>query len=198
MRSKKKQKGWEVISLETRYGPVLRLSPQYLKMLDDPKTDAKTIEYLKERLKRAKELLEDFLKRSETLQKIVRRIIDTQEEFLAKGITWLKPLSQKGLADEFGLHPSTISRAVSGKYIQTPQGLYSLKLLCPRGPKGLTAGRLKAMLIEIIKSEDKKNPLADEALTDLMKERGARIDRRTVAYYRKALKIPTAMERNNL
>jgi len=189
------KKGFNFVNLETRYGPVIKLSPQYLKMLDDPKTDEKTRNFLKERIKKARELMEDFSKRSETLEKIARKIIDSQTGFLEKGIIWLKPLTQKSLADEFGLHPSTISRAVAEKYVQTPQGLFPLRFLCPRGPKGLTAARLKAMIVEIINLEDKHNPLTDEQAAIIMKERGADIDRRTVAFYRKELDIKTAMER---
>lgn len=188
-------KGYKLVNLETSYGPVLKISKEYLKILEDPKTDEKTKTFLKERLKRAKELMEDFSKRSETLEKIVRKIIDSQQDFLEKGVIWLRPLSQKSLAGEFGLHPSTVSRTVAEKYVQTPQGLYPLRFLCPRGPKGLTAARIKAMLVEIINREDKHNPLTDEQVTEFMKERGVNIDRRTVAHYRKGLNVPTAMER---
>jgi RNA polymerase sigma-54 factor len=191
----KTDKGYKVINLETRYGPVIRISAQYLKMLDDPKTDEKTKEFLKEKLKNAKNLIEDFHKRSETMGKIVRKIVETQEEFLNRGLTWLRPLAQKNLADEFGLHPSTISRSIAEKYIQTPQGLYPLKFLCPRGPKGMTVARTKALLVEALKKEDKKDPLSDSQLTEELKKIGAKIDRRTVAYYRKELKIPAADER---
>ena len=188
-------KGFSLVNLETQYGPVLKLSPSYLKMLDDPRTDEKTREYLKEKMNKAKELMEAFFKRSETLEKIVRKIIDSQPAFLEKGIIWLNPLSQKSLAEEFGLHPSTISRAVAEKYIQTPQGLFSLKFLCPRGPKGITAARIKAILVGIVSEEDKKEPLTDEQIMNKMKEKGIDIDRRTVAYYRKELKLPTAAGR---
>jgi RNA polymerase sigma-54 factor len=190
-------KGYKVICLEERYGPLIRLSPEYLKMLENPKTDQKTRDFLKEKLKRAKELIEDFGKRSETLGKIIRKIVESQERFLDKGVIWLDPLSQKSLAAEFGLHPSTISRAVAEKYIQTPQGLFPLKFLCPRGPKGTTAARLKAMIVEVIKGEDKCQPLPDEKIAAALKERGASLDRRTVAYYRKELKIPSRGERVN-
>lgn len=189
-------KGFTVVNLEKRYGPIMRLSPHYLKLLDDPKTDEKTKEYLREKLKKARELMEDFAKRSETLAKIARKIIDSQPEFLAKGAIWLKPLTQKSLADEFGLHPSTISRTVSGKYVQTPQGLFPLRFLCPRGPKGLTAARLKALLTEVIAGEDKTRPMSDEEVTKILLTRGAQINRRTTAYYRQELKIPNAAERS--
>lgn len=194
----KTKKGFNLVNLESRYGPLLKLSPAYLKMLEDPKTDEKTIAFLKERLRRAKGLMEDFLKRSETLEKIVRKIMGCQADFLERGPLWLKPLSQKSLAEEFGLHPSTISRTVAEKYIQTPQGLFALKYLCPRGPKGLTTARLKNMLAEIINKEDKADPLTDEQIVLQMEEGGATIDRRTVAYYRKELKIPAAAGRGQL
>ncbi|MBN2058056.1 MAG: RNA polymerase factor sigma-54 [Candidatus Saganbacteria bacterium] len=191
----KTDNGYQVINLETKYGPVINISQRYLNMLDDPKTDEKTKEFLKDKLKKAKQLLEDFHKRSETLEQIIRKIIGTQKAFLEKGITWLVPLTQKSLADEFGLHPSTISRTVTQKYIQTPQGLFPLKLLCPRGPKGLTVARTKALLVETVRNEDKAAPLSDSQLTEKLKQLGARIDRRTVAYYRKELGLPTAPER---
>jgi len=191
----KTEKGHKLVNLETRYGPIINISAQYLKMLDDPKTDEKTREFLKNKLKNAKNLIEDFSRRSETLEKIVRRIIETQEDFLKQGISWLHPLAQKDLAEEFGLHPSTVSRTVAEKYVQTPQGLFPLRFLCPRGPKGLTVARIKSMLADIVKQEDKNKPLSDSQLTEMMKKRGAKIDRRTVAYYRKELKIPAAGER---
>lgn len=190
-------KGYNVVNLETRYGPIIKISPNYFNMLGDPKTDKKTKAFLKEKMVNAKNLIEDFAKRSETFEKIVRRIVVSQEDFLKKGITWLQPLTQKSLADEFGLHPSTISRTVASKYIQTPQGLYPLKVLCPRGPKGLTVTRTKTMLAEIVGQEDKNNPLADSEITEKMKKHGAKIDRRTVAYYRKELKIPISTKRKH-
>jgi RNA polymerase sigma-54 factor len=189
------EKRYKVINLETRYGPKINISNQYLKMFDDPKTDAKTKEYLKEKLKNAKLLLEAFSKRSETMEKIVRKIVETQEQFLKQGVTWLSPLAQKDLANEFGVHPSTISRSIAEKYIQTPQGLYPLRILCPRGPRGMTVARTKAILAEIISNEDTKNPYSDSQLTEEMNKTGSKIDRRTVAYYRKELKIPAATER---
>ncbi|MFH1541613.1 MAG: RNA polymerase factor sigma-54 [bacterium] len=187
--------GFEFVNLETRYGPKVNLSPHYLAMLDDKKTDEKTREFIKEKLKSAKHLIEDFYKRNETLEKIVRKIIDSQTDFLKRGIIWLRPLSQKSLADEFGLHPSTISRSVAEKYIQTPQGLFPLRFLCPRGPRGLTVLRMKALITEIVGQENKQAPLSDSQITKLLHEQGGKIDRRTLAYYRKELNIPSADER---
>lgn len=194
----KDEKGFKVIDLENRYGPKINLSPHYIKMLEDPKTDEETKAFLREKLKRAKNLIEDFHKRSETMGKIVRKIVETQQDFLSRGITWLSPLAQKDLADEFGLHPSTISRSIAQKYIQTPQGVYQLKFLCPRGPKGMTVARMKSLLADCIKNESPENPLSDSQLTEELKKKGGRIDRRTVAYYRKELNIPPYSERKRI
>ncbi|MFH1826577.1 MAG: RNA polymerase factor sigma-54 [bacterium] len=193
----KTDQGYSVVNLETRYGPKINISQRYLKILEDPKTDAETKAYLREKLKNAKNLIEAFSRRSEIIDKSVRKIIARQADFLNQGIIFLRPLTQKSLADEFGVHPSTISRTVAEKYVQTPQGMFPLKFLCPRGPKGQTVGRTKAMLVGIVDQEDKQAPLSDSQLTAKMKEQGARIDRRTVAYYRKELKIPTAEGRKN-
>ncbi|MEA3493621.1 MAG: RNA polymerase factor sigma-54 [Candidatus Margulisiibacteriota bacterium] len=194
----KDKKGYKIIALETRYGPKINLSPQYIKMLEDPKTDEETKTFLREKLKKAKNLIEDFGKRSETMGKIVRKIVETQEDFLSRGITWLNPLAQKDLADGFGLHPSTISRSIAQKYIQTPQGLYQLKFLCPRGPRGMTVARMKSLLVECVKNEAPEDPLSDSQLTEELKKKGAGIDRRTVAYYRKELKILPYSERKKI
>ena len=187
---------YKVVCLEQKYGPQLSLSPTYMKMLNDPKTDGETRDFLNDKLKRAKDLLEDFTKRGETLEKIGRKIIEEQKDFLEKGEMFLKPLSQKSLADEFGLHPSTISRAIAEKFVQTPQGVYNLKFLCPRGPKGVTASKMKALIAGIIEKEDKQAPLSDEKIMAQMQEIGITLDRRTVAYYREKLKITSAVNRS--
>jgi RNA polymerase sigma-54 factor len=187
--------GYKFVNLENKYGPIINLSVHYLKMLEDPKTDAKTKEFLKEKVKRARDLIEDYKKRGETLEKIARKIIEGQKEFLSKGPIWLVPLSQKSLAEEFGLHASTISRTVASKFVQTPQGLFPLKYLCPRGPKGVTTARLKVMIKEIIDNENRAEALTDEQITKLINDRGIAIDRRTTAHYRKGLDIGTALDR---
>ena len=193
----KTDKGYQLVNLETRYGPNLSLSKQYLAMLDDPKTDQKTREFLRLKFMEAKSLIEDITRRSETLERIARKIVETQKDFLDRGGIWLIPLPQVRLADEFGLHPSTISRAVSQKFIQTPQGLLPLKVLCPRGPKGVTIPRMKAMLLEIVKNEDHAHPMSDMEICRRMNDGGAAISRRTVAFYRKELNLPSFESRKS-
>ena len=191
----KQGQGFKLINLEQRYGPQIKISPHYLKMLEDPATDEKTKEFIRDKIKAAKELMEDFDKRSETLLRIIKKIVDTQTDFLSQGTSWLKPLTQKSLADEFGLHPSTISRSVAEKYIQTPKGMFPLKFLCPLGPKGATVSRIKLLLEEILKLENADKPLSDSQIAEQMLNKGIDIDRRTVAYYRKEMKVKNFEER---
>lgn len=185
----KKGAGYVVTNLERTYGPLLKISPQYLKMMDDPKTDSKTLAFLKEKFQAAKELMGNIERRHETQEKIMEKIKETQLEFFSRGQMWLKPLLQKDLASEFDVHPSTISRTVSEKYIQTPKGLFPIKFLCPRSIRGFTHERFKSMIADIIKSEDKGSPLSDEEIREALAKEGTDVARRTVAAYRQELGI---------
>ena len=100
---------------------------------------------------------------------------------------------QKELADMLGVHPSTISRAISEKFIQTPKGLFPIKYLCPRELSGFSPAQIKAMIKEIISSE--KKPLSDDEIKNILLEKGIKIERRTIAGYRKELGIPSYSER---
>jgi RNA polymerase sigma-54 factor len=190
----KKEKGkYIAVNLEKQYGPVIKISAQYEKMLNDPKTDAKTMEFLKARLYAAKDFLENINKRHETIAKIMDRIVGTQEDFFEGTQLQMKPLMQKDIADELGLHPSTISRAISNKYIQTPKGVFRLKFLCPRDIKGMTSSQISKLVEEAISSESSASPATDDKIVEKLAEKGINIKRRTVASYRKKLGIgPTA------
>jgi RNA polymerase sigma-54 factor len=190
----KTDKGYKVTNLEQNYGPLLKISPDYMKMLKNPKTDEKTSKFLKEKLEAAKALMGNLQKRHETTSKILEKIKETQIDFMKNGAVFLKPLLQKELAGEFGVHPSTISRAIACKYIQTPQGLFQIKFLCPRNLRGFTAYRLKSMISKIVAGEEKA--LSDDEIKSRLVEEGANISRRSVAVYRKELGIPTCRERS--
>jgi len=191
----KTDKGFEITNLERNCGPLLKISPQYLKMLEDPKTDAETLKFLRQKLSAAKDLMEDLARRHETMERIVEKIKATQLDFFSKGKTFLKPLLQKDLAQEFGIHPSTVSRAIASKYIQTPKGLFRIKLLCPRSHKGLTPLRIKTMIAEIIGQENRQKPLTDENIKTLLMENGADVTRRTIALYRQEIGIAKTSKR---
>ena len=137
---------------------MIKLNSQYQKMLNDPKTDKESVKFLKDKLEAAKDFLEHIEKRNETIEKIVSRVISAQNGFFENGEIRLNPLMQKDIANELGLHPSTISRAIANKYVQTPRGVFSLKFLCPRDVKGLTSDRIEKMIEGIIMNEDKKAP----------------------------------------
>ena len=192
---KKENDKFVAVNLEKTYGPTLKISPQYEKMLADPTTNAESVKYLKERLQAAKDFLENIEKRNVTIQKIMDRIISTQNDFLEKGEACLSPLMQKDIADEFGLHPSTISRAIANKYIQTPRGVFQVKFLCPREVKGLTSENIKRKISGIISSENKGKPLSDDDIAARLLQEGIKLKRRTVAGYRKKLGLEIAGKR---
>ncbi|MDR2430883.1 MAG: RNA polymerase factor sigma-54 [Candidatus Margulisbacteria bacterium] len=182
-------------NLESDKGPRLKISNQYLQMLDDPRTDEQTREYLKERVAAAKLFLENLQKRYQTVQGIVNIISRTQGDFFENGYYWLRPLQQDSLARDVGVHPSTISRAVSTKYIETPQGLYPLKYLCPRDFRGYTAMQLKGMLIKILGDQPE---LSDQKIASwLLERRGIDIKRRTITKYRLELGKGSSYARKN-
>lgn len=185
-------------NLEEKYGPKIKISAEYDKMLKDPKTDAKTAKFLKEKLERVKDLMETMARRQGTIDEILKIITETQQDFVKSGPAWLKPLMQKDLAEKIGVHPSTVSRALAEKYVQTPQGLFPAKFLCPREVSGFTPERIRSMILESISDEDKRHPFSDEAIKELLGKEGVAIERRTVAAYRKQLGILPASERHAL
>lgn len=191
----KEKDKYKAVNLEKTYGPSLKISPVYEKMLRDPKTDAKSLEFLKEKLEAAKDFLENIAKRHETIEKILDLIIAAQSGSFEGGKLKLNPLMQKNIAKDLGLHPSTISRAIANKYIQTPRGIILLKTLCPREIKGTTGEKIHKLIQVIIDSEDKKDPLTDEEIAEKLKSDGLYLERRTVALYRKKLGFEIASKR---
>ncbi len=192
---KKTPKGHEIVNLEMKYGPTIKISSQYQKMLSDPSTDKKTADYISEKLSKAKELVEQITKRHETVEKIVSKIVEKQKSYLERLSKFPEPMTQKELSDEFGIHPSTVSRAVSEKYIETPIGVIKIKSLCPRQIMGLTAAHIKAEIAEILSGEDPKKPFTDEQIIERLSSKGVRLKRRTVSDYRKKLSVDASEKR---
>ncbi len=194
---KKSKSGIEIVNLESKYGPSLKLNPQYLKLLEDPNIDEKTISYIKENLKKAKEFIANIQKRHETIEKVIKKIVETQKDFLEGKEKFPKPLTQRELSEEFGLHPSTISRTIAEKYIESPIGIIKVKALCPRRVLGLTSALIKAEIEKIIANENRQKPLTDLEILQKLLEKGIFIKRRTVADYRKKLSLSTYNKRKN-
>lgn len=186
---------YKFINLEERYGPRLKISAEYEKMLKDKKTDAETVKFIKEKMNQAKEFIENLKKRGKISEQVMQIVVETQQEYLEKGAAHLKPLRQKDLAAKLGVHPSTISRAVAEKYVQTPRGLLPVKFLCQRELAGFSQAGIQALLLDLVADEDRRHPYSDDQLKELLGQKGVRIERRTIAGYRKQLGIQSAGER---
>jgi RNA polymerase sigma-54 factor len=171
-----------ITNLEETKGLQLGLNSRYMAMLQDPGTDQETKAYLEERFQKAKELIEHIQRRRETIQRLAVYVIEKQRLFMHYGPLYLEPLLQKDVAQYLGLSNSTVSRIVSGKYIQTPHGTFALKQLCPRGHFGKTSVRLR----QIVHDLGLRHPdYSDEKLRVLLCKMGLDMARRTIAKYRK-------------
>jgi RNA polymerase sigma-54 factor len=181
--------------------PQLRVSPTYRKLLNqgtEVEKDVRT--YVKERYKSAVQLIKNIEQRRQTILKVCQAIIGRQREFLDHGIDLLKPMMIKEVAEEIGVHPSTVSRAVSSKYVHTPQGVFELRYFFSesvQGPEGAGTSLLilKRRVKKLIEEEDPARPLTDEQITRMLQSQGIQVTRRTVAKYREDMKIPSTHQR---
>lgn len=192
-----------VVRLERARIPRLQLSPTYRKLLEDSKKGDGTQAWLKKRLESARWFIDAITQRQSTLERIAVVIFDRQKPFLQKGLTALQPLRMQEVADEVHVHISTVSRAVSGKYAQTPRGIFPLKFFFSGGTRkdtGEVASQvsIQQRMKELVGKEDKKKPLSDEEIAVQLKERdNIQIARRTVSKYRKMLGIPSSSQRRS-
>ena len=180
--------------------PSLYVRGMYKKMLKQRLADKKTRDFLTTNVRNAQWLIEAIEQRRSTIQRVIRMVVDAQEEFFEKGPEYLRPLPMIGVADRLGVHVATVSRAVSEKWIQTPRGLFPLRRFFSGGTtsaegEDMSWDAVKEKLKIIINEEDKQAPLGDEEIVEKLKEQGIELARRTVAKYRKILQIPTARQR---
>ncbi len=184
------------VRLERGSLPELQISSSYREMLTRVKADPKVFEFLKKRIEAAKWFMDAVYQRQFTIEKICRAIVRRQKDFLDKGIDALHPLKMQEIADEVGVHISTVSRAISGKYVQTPRGIFELKFFFTGGTRtesGEVASQtsIKEKIVEIIAAENRRQPLSDEEIAKKLKDQdGLPIARRTITKYRKTLDIP--------
>lgn len=191
--------GWEA-RVDARSLPEIRISPRYLKMLEDPATDAETKEYIRAKIASVKELKDAIAKREETVTDIAQAIFDAQSGFFEKGLKGLRPLTMQEIADVVGVHAATVSRTVNDKYVSTPRGTIELRRFFVSGFATADGGVVSKdavydALKEIVGSEDRSKPFSDDKISELLKARGYSVARRTVAKYRAVLGIPGASER---
>jgi len=180
--------------------PQLRLNPTYKKLLSREGNEKDVRTYVKERYKSAIQLIKNIEQRKQTILKVCYAIIGRQTEFLDFGIDYLKPMMIKEVAEEIGVHPSTVSRAVASKYAHTPQGVFELRYFFSESVNGPEGGAtslliLKRRVKKLIEEEDSSRPLTDEQITRILQSQGIQVTRRTVAKYREDMKIPSTHQR---
>jgi RNA polymerase sigma-54 factor len=190
-----------VVALNDRNVPRLRISNAYQQMLRNKgSVEDTTRKYITEKLNSAKWLIQTIEQRRKTMIKVMRRIVEEQREFFEKGVEGLRPLTLQQIANQIGMHESTVSRVTTNKYVQTPRGVFELKYFFSSGLQtedgdDVSAKVAKGKISQLIQGEDKKEPLSDQRIAELLHESGLRIARRTVAKYREALRILPARAR---
>jgi RNA polymerase sigma-54 factor len=180
--------------------PQLRLNPAYKRLLSRDGNDKDTRNYVKERYKSAIQLIKNIEQRKQTIMKVCYSIVARQQDFLERGIDYLKPMMIKEVAEEIGVHPSTVSRAVANKYAHTPQGVFELRYFFSESVQGPEGGNtslliLKRRVKKLIEEEDPTRPLTDEQITRILQSQGIQVTRRTVAKYREDMRIPSTHQR---
>ncbi|HID55312.1 TPA: RNA polymerase factor sigma-54 [Candidatus Poribacteria bacterium] len=181
--------------------PKLRINRRYLDMLKNKDAlSPEDREWLENYWNKAVELMKMVEQRRQTVKKVTEAIFSVQRDFLEKGFKYLKPLTLKQIADMVGVHESTVSRVVNGKYVQTPMGVFELRQFFSSGLMTETGSQasstsVKEMIREMIESEDPANPLSDSEIVERLAERGIKVARRTVNKYRAELGIPPSSKR---
>jgi RNA polymerase sigma-54 factor len=180
--------------------PQLRLNPMYRRLLARDAADRDVRNYVKERFTAAIQLMKNIEQRKHTIVRVCQSILRRQQDFLDYGVDHLKPMMIKEVAEEVGVHPSTVSRAVANKYCHTPQGVFELRYFFSESVNGPQGGEmsllsLKRRVKKMIEEEDTAHPLTDEQITKKLADEGINVTRRTVAKYREDLRIPSTHRR---
>ena len=192
---------WEVAMNEEDL-PSLRLSARYRRMLVAENTDKEVKDYVKERFRSAMQLMRNIAQRKSTILRTCEVIVRRQKDFLDQGVEALRPMMIKEVAEEIGVHPSTVSRAVANKYAHTPQGVIELRFFFSEGSNGPEGADtpllvLKRKVKKMIEDEDPRRPLTDDQLAALLQAQGIQLTRRTVAKYREDMSIPSTHQRRS-
>jgi RNA polymerase sigma-54 factor len=184
--------------------PQLRISPVYRRLLDKgtENTD-ETRAYVKDKFRSALWLIKSVEQRQKTIHKVATSIINFQRDFLDHGIEYLRPLVLRDVANDIGMHESTVSRVVTNKYMHTPQGVFEMKYFFHSGiassyGEAVSSVTIKQRIRKIIEQEDPRKPLSDSKIVSILQREGLELARRTIAKYREELKIPTSNQRKVL
>lgn len=183
--------------------PRLRISPTYHKLADQTDTSKETKDFIKEKVRSAVDLMRNIEHRRQTIYRVVECIVKRQTEFLEKGVEFIKPMMLKDVAEDIGMHLSTISRVVNRKYAHTPQGVIELRRFFSEGMMNedgeeVSTRILKLKIKKMIEEEDTKKPLTDDDIAGILGKAGVKLSRRTVAKYRDQMQIPGSRERKTV
>ncbi len=183
--------------------PRLRISPTYHQLLDQNETSKEAKDFIKEKVRSAVDLLRNIEHRRQTIYRVVECIVDRQRDFLDNGVEFIKPMMLKDVAEDIGMHLSTISRVVNRKYAHTPQGVIELRRFFSEGMMNedgeeVSTRILKLRIKKMVEDEDSKKPLTDEQIAKVLSKEGVKLSRRTVAKYRDQMSIPGSRERKTV
>jgi RNA polymerase sigma-54 factor len=184
--------------------PQLRISPVYRRLLDkNTENSDETRAYVKDKFRSALWLIKSVDQRQKTIHKVATSIVNFQKEFLDHGIEYLRPLVLRDVANDIGMHESTVSRVVNNKYMHTPQGVFEMKFFFHSGisssyGESVSSVTIKQRIRKIIENEDPRKPLSDSKIVSILQKEGLILARRTIAKYREELKIPTSNQRKLL
>jgi RNA polymerase sigma-54 factor len=195
----KRGEDW-VVAMNEEDLPTLRLNQGYRRLLTKDGAEKDVKDYVKERYRSALQLMRNIEQRKNTILRTCEAIVRRQGDFLEKGVDALKPMMIKEVAEEIGVHPSTVSRAVSSKYVHTPQGVFELRFFFSEGVNGPEGAATPLMLLKrkvkkLIEDEDPRKPLTDDQIANMLQQQGIDVTRRTVAKYREDLRIPSTHQR---
>jgi RNA polymerase sigma-54 factor len=183
-----------VISLNGDQIPHLRISNTYKDLMSQEDSASEVKDYIRDKIRSGKFLIKSIHQRQQTISNIATEIIGRQRDFIEAGPSALRPMTMVQVADAVGVHETTVSRAISGKYMATPHGVFEMKYFFTPGYKtadgeSLSNTSVKGEIAELVRSENQRNPLSDKEIVDTLSARGIPIARRTVAKYRAELNI---------
>lgn len=190
-----------VVIINESSSPKLMVSSYYQKLLNEADKDDNLNKYLSDRVNSALWLIKSIEQRKQTIYNVVSAVVKHQKEFLDKGSKYMKTLTLKDIAEEVGIHESTVSRSINGKYLQCPRGVFEIKYFFSAGVpssgggEGISSNSIKEFIKEIVENEDPKSPCSDQAMVEILKEKGINISRRTVAKYRDEMNILSSSKR---
>ncbi len=183
--------------------PQLRINSQYRRMMENKDTSKETRDYIKDRFRSAVDLLKNIEHRKQTIYRVCEQIVYRQRDFLDRGVEYIKPMMLKDISEDIGMHLSTVSRVVNGKYAHTPQGVIELRRFFTEGMTNEDGEEVSTRIIKLkikkmIEAEDAKTPLTDDEIAKILAQEGQKLSRRTVAKYRDQLRIPGSRERKQV